>query len=141
MPALRDRPEDLPELIEQHLARLNSRYRAESSFSLKAKEYLCSYQWPGNIAELHNCLEKCLLQRRGDKLGVQDLPSLVVDQLHQKTTNEKVTPSLAMIEKQAIEQALLLHKGKSTEVAAVLGIGRTTLWRKLKKYQLQANED
>lgn len=141
MPPLRERQDDLVVLLDKQLDRLNRRYHANLSLSGKAREYLYKYTWPGNVTELQNCMENIVLQRRSDRLGVKDLQSQL---LSPTSTQLSAVPgqikSLDVIEKQAIQHVWTLYNGKAKEVAEALGIGRTTLWRKLKKYQIIRDE-
>lgn len=141
MPPLRERQDDLVVLIDKQLERFNSRYHANLRLSGKAREYLCKYTWPGNVTELQNCMENIVLQRRSDRLGVKDLPpQLLSSASAQQSAVPGKIQSLEVIEKQAIQHAWALYDGKVKEVAAALGIGRTTLWRKMKKYQIMREE-
>lgn len=141
IPPLRERQDDLVVLLDKQLDRLNSRYHVNLSLSVKAREYLYKYTWLGNVSELQNSMENIVLQRRSDRLGVKDLPPQL---LSPSSTMLSAEPgqiqSLEVIEKQAIQHAWTLYNGKVKEIAETLGIGRTTLWRKLKKYQIIRDE-
>lgn len=137
IPPLRERQDDLVVLLDKQLEQLKSRYHANLSLSNKAREYLCKYAWPGNVSELHSRMENIVLQRRSDCLGVKDLPQEIATAAGSKLTEVPgKIQSLEVIEKQAIQHVWVLYNGKAKEAAEALGIGRTTLWRKLKKYKL-----
>jgi DNA-binding NtrC family response regulator len=152
LPPLRERKEDIPPLIERFLATSESRYILTN----EAMEALLAYSWPGNIRELKNCLDRMIALNSGPLLHFADLPTAIV---HHKAAssgaeavavangNGRYPPqqaqasasgimSLQQLEKQAIENCLRHTRGDRTTAAQLLGIGRTTLYRKLKEYQI-----
>lgn len=146
IPPLRERKEDIPLLIERFLEQAPERY----TLSYDATEALISYDWPGNIRELQNCLERMMSLNSGPLLHFADLPSSVVNHArvgagvasamavggNPVTTPQAVVP-LHELERQAICHALEYTRGDRTLAAQMLGIGRTTLYRKLKEYQME----
>ena len=162
---LRDRKEDIPELINHFLARVGGNY----TLTAEALEVMLSYDWPGNVRELENCVQHMVAINSGPLLHVADLPSNLLNHLNQKKSqylsaaasawpaaNEPdgavaetastagtgmPTPIASIIplmelERRAIMNALDYTKGDRAVAAHLLGIGRTTLYRKLKEYQL-----
>jgi DNA-binding NtrC family response regulator len=171
---LRERKEDLPELVNHFLTRVGGNY----TFTAEALEVMLSYDWPGNVRELENCVQHMVAVNSGPLLHVADLPSNLQNHLLQKKTqylsaaatvwhgaNEYTSglppmgstnapaaraedPSMAStaqiasiiplmeLERRAIMNALDYTKGDRAVAAHLLGIGRTTLYRKLKEYQL-----
>jgi DNA-binding NtrC family response regulator len=160
---LRERKEDIPALINHFLARSAATYTITS----EAMEILLSYDWPGNVRELENCIQHLMAVNSGPLLHVADLPSNLQNHLIQKKsqylmaavgTHSAVSVAmpglnpgapeppvslpgvipLAELEKRAIINALQYTKGDRAVAAHLLGIGRTTLYRKLKEYQLES---
>lgn len=149
LPPLRERREDIPLLIERFLEQNPHRYL----LTHEAHEALLNYHWPGNIRELKNCLDRMTALNSGPLLHFQDLPTSLVNSSRGEnqaamaaavgmdfvaSAGPQIAP-LHVMEKQAIKKALDQLKWDRTEVAMRLGIGRTTLYRKIKEYQL--NQD
>jgi DNA-binding NtrC family response regulator len=153
LPPLRERKEDIPLLIERFLSLANGRF----ILSHHATEAMMEYDWPGNIRELMNCLERMMSFNSGPLLHFADLATGVANFTRAQTMTGLVAaaaggarpgsvaaailPSqgilpLQELEKRAIQQALQHTRGDRTTAAQLLGIGRTTLYRKLKEYQL-----
>jgi DNA-binding NtrC family response regulator len=81
VPPLREHPEDIPQLLEQYLQEFRSRFgRPVSAFSREAMEILARYNWPGNIRELINVVERAVILSQGVVLTVSDLPRVLVEQ-------------------------------------------------------------
>ena len=112
-------------------------------------ELLTAYDWPGNVRELEHCIQHMVACNSGPLLHTMDLPSTVMnarkcyteDLLSMATAVGATAPrgirSLPDVEKQAIRDALVYTKGDRGTAAELLGIGRTTLYRKLKEYGIQ----
>jgi len=154
---LRERKEDIPGLIRHFLELYGCNY----TFTQEALEALLAYDWPGNVRELENCIQQLVAIHSGPLLHVHDLPSSIQNFLRatkaqsmamavgltatsetapkaQASTAFPASPvmSLTEMEKRAISQALEFTKGDRVMAAHLLGIGRTTLYRKIKEYQL-----
>ncbi len=157
LPPLRERKEDIPMLVERFLAAAPGRF----ILSNDAMEAIIAYNWPGNIRELKNCLERMMAFNSGPLLQFGDLPTAVA--YHARASSVKglaaaatanggsqmrsigfTTPvfpqqtvvPLQELEKRAIQHALQHTHGDRTVAAQLLGIGRTTLYRKLKEFEL-----
>src|SRR5580704_11612377 len=142
LPPLRERKEDIPLLIERFLSLANGRFM----LSHEATEAMMEYDWPGNIRELMNCLERMMSFNSGPLLHFADLPTAVANFKRARVMSGFVTAaaagghtspqqgivSLQELEKRAIQHALQHTRGDRTTAAQLLGIGRTTLYRKLK---------
>ena len=142
MPALRERIDDLPLLAERFLSRITqSRHRAVW-ISDEAMAILRRYPWPGNVRELENVLERAIHQSRDSTIRLTDLPELVRTGRVLTTTTPQPQPilTLADAEREAILRAGWACQGHLSEMAQHLGIGRTTLWRKLKELRLDPNQ-
>jgi DNA-binding NtrC family response regulator len=145
---LRDRKEDIPALIMHFLNRYGNGHR----ISTEAMDSLRDYDWPGNVRELEHSVQQMVAMNSGPWITPTDLPSTIINRSLQREfeTNGTATVHslrpigselhgiipLAEVEKRAIVQAIEYTKGDRTVAAAMLGIGRTTLYRKLKEYGL-----
>ena len=132
LPPLRERREDVPLLsryfIHKYNKKLNRKIRGVSDDAL---EILLKHTWPGNIRELENTIERAIIVSESSYIGVEDLPSGIISK------GEVVIDwSLEGMEREHILKVLSLTKGERKRAAGILEINPTTLWRKLKKYNL-----
>jgi DNA-binding NtrC family response regulator len=150
LPPLRERLDDIPALVTFFLERYGNGHQA----STEMLHALQQYQWPGNIRELEHTIQRMVAMNSGPWLTPADLTSIVGNpscqqefiaasgQNSSSDADATFIPSqngvmpLAELEKRAILHALAHTKGDRTIAAAMLGIGRTTLYRKLKEYGL-----
>ncbi len=103
----------------------------------EAVQALIAHGWPGNVRELENCIERCCAMNSGPLIHIVDLPNSISGPMARPTptgTDDRVVP-LSMIEKQTILKTITLLNGDKMLAAKVLGIGKTTLYRKLKTYE------
>jgi DNA-binding NtrC family response regulator len=158
--ALRDRKEDIPALIVHFLGR----YGRQHTLTPEALDAMLAYEWPGNIRELENCVQHMVAINSGPLLHVADLPSSIQNHIAARKSQflavaagaagadarpiarpvispradlgiaSPIVP-LAELEKREIYRALDYTKGDRVMAAQLLGIGRTTLYRKLKEYE------
>jgi DNA-binding NtrC family response regulator len=139
LPALRDRKEDIVPLAEHLLAKAAASKGTPYSLSPEATDALLSQGWPGNVAELKDCLEYAVAASVGPVLRREDLPlkSQVAEPAAESSgpspQGTKIVP-LAEVEKQTILRTLERLNGDKVMTARMLGIGKTTLYRKLKEY-------
>lgn len=143
MPSLRQRPEDILSLAEQLLSRsFVATGRTPRAMDEGAKKAILNYNWPGNIRELKNALERAAILCAGDQVTIEDLPDRVVEHLVAPSPDHAVlalTPSdvsLEDLEKKHIQQVLTTTRTLE-EAASVLGINLSTLWRKRRRYGLE----
>jgi two-component system response regulator HydG len=136
IPPLRERRQDIPLLATSFLERLSQSSRGAHELSDDAMKALLAYDWPGNVRELENCLERCCAMTSGPVIHVVDLPSSITGAPMQLTVTSAETRILPMleIEKQTILGAIAQLNGDKLMAAKLLGIGKTTLYRKLKEY-------
>ncbi|MBI2818896.1 MAG: sigma-54-dependent Fis family transcriptional regulator [Acidobacteria bacterium] len=141
LPPLRDRKGDIPLLAEQILRDLTAAQRGDRknirwTISSEALDLLLAYNWPGNVRELENCLERAITLGSGPLIQASDLPSNVrlPSPGGLEGSPESVIP-IEEMERQAILRALAGSGGDKLRAARMLGIGKTTLYRKLRKYQ------
>ena len=141
LPSLRERRDDIPLLITHFLDRLALNTDQKKTLSDEAMDLLLKHDWPGNIRELENCLERSWALGSGPVLQVSDLPSDLRTARGgaglRMTADSKVVP-MAELEKQAILATIEQVKGDKLMAACLLRIGKTTLYRKLKEYDSHA---
>jgi DNA-binding NtrC family response regulator len=136
LPPLRERRDDIPLLAESILAGLSQR-RGGASLSLGpfALRLLASYSWPGNVRELVSALESAVIRAEGGtRIDAHHLPDEVRSPAGDGPDRYRAAPSDD--ERQAIEAALEAAGGVRARAAVLLGMGRTTLWRKMREYGL-----
>lgn len=134
MPPLRERKSDIPLLVNSFLEKFNDASGRARTIAEDAMSRLMAYDWPGNVRELENAIERAVALGSGPLLHVTDLPSNV----HYGTDsrlpeNDELLP-LEELERRAILRALRETTGDKLAAARLLGIGKTTLYRKLKQY-------
>jgi len=136
IPPLRERRQDVPLLVAHVLDRLARDTGIEKTISDDALKTLLNYDWPGNVRELENCLERACALSSTNELQVRDLPSQVysapTELLGSSRPPSGIVP-IAELEKQTILNALAQVNGDKLLAARLLGIGKTTLYRKLKE--------
>jgi DNA-binding NtrC family response regulator len=137
IPSLRERRQDIPILAAHFLERL-SRSSQERTLSDDALKAMLAYDWPGNVRELENCLEGACAFTTGPMLHLGDLPVAVSNLQASGSTaggngTSKIIP-MAELEKQTILNTIAQLNGDKLLAARLLGIGKTTLYRKLKEY-------
>jgi DNA-binding NtrC family response regulator len=135
LPPLRDRRVDIPLLVNAFLDKFSDPARPIRTISEDAMRRIMTYDWPGNIRELENAIERAVALGSGPILHVGDLPSNL-----QYTSTEKLPEGdelvpLEALERRAIFRALRETAGDKLAAARLLGIGKTTLYRKLKQYE------
>ncbi len=141
LPPLRERQEDIPFLLD-HFLTLYTRYHEKEvqGFSPEALDHLLAYHWPGNIREIENAVERAVVLARGPKIEVQDLPPAVraaerpvVDLRGEILPLKK---ALEEPEKRIIMEALERNGWNRQKTADMLGVNRSTLFHKMRKYGL-----
>ena len=137
VPALRDRPSDIPLLVETLLARVAPRRKL--TLSTAAMKLLRDYPFPGNVRELRNVLERASLMCDGEMLLPEHFPDEVLAGGEPPPATHTTTPpapDLRAIEQQAFLQAVRGHRGSRRELARKLGISERTLYRRLREAAL-----
>jgi len=144
IPTLRERPEDIPKLVDYFLAIYRARFsRPELDLSDEARARLQTYAWPGNVRELRNCLERAAALSAGDTIEVGQIPILgsgtagfAVDRLAAAAPAPQMAPkTLEELEREHILAVLKQTDGNRERAAAILGISSRTLYRKLREYE------
>jgi two-component system response regulator HydG len=135
LPPLRDRRTDIPLLVNAFLEKFCDPARPIHTISEDAMRRIMAYDWPGNIRELENAIERAVALGSGPILHVGDLPSsLQYTSVEKLPENDELVP-LEALERRAIFRALRETAGDKMAAARLLGIGKTTLYRKLKQYE------
>jgi transcriptional regulator with PAS, ATPase and Fis domain len=143
---LRERKEDIPVLISHFLQRYGNDHKVPD----EVMDLLKEYEWPGNVRELEHTVQQMVAMNSGPWLTAADLPSTVANRGWERGVEARQTQAssafaveggggvipLADVERRAILHAMEVTKGDRTLAAELLGIGRTTLYRKLKEYAL-----
>ncbi|MFZ5515556.1 MAG: sigma-54-dependent transcriptional regulator [Candidatus Zhuqueibacterota bacterium] len=152
MPSLAERVEDIPALVNCFVENFNKKNNMRIiKVAGETIDYLVNYPWPGNVRELENVIERSMLMVDGDTLRPEHLPISIVTHNQNETTGgvamdmkkavtfcNQIIP-LDEIEEEILRQALKLNNYNMSLTAHKLGIGRTTLYRKLDKYQIKLN--
>lgn len=141
LPPLRERKEDIPLLAESFFQQYKAaRQSPIKGFLPKTLDIMMRYDWPGNIRELENAVERALLLCRGEYIAPEDLPPNVQGARDQDRPMVSVPYGMKLkdVEREVILQALADSHGNRTQTARILGISRKTLQNKLKEYGLQA---
>jgi Nif-specific regulatory protein len=144
VPPLRHRPEDITELSDFFLQKYNTETgRRITGFSPQAQHQLKRYRWPGNVRELKNVIERAVVLARGDviqldELSLTNLSTASESQFDVGTIVQEYVPeSLEIIEQRHIEATLRATTWNKSKSAAILGVERSTLDRKIKKYGIR----
>jgi Response regulator containing CheY-like receiver, AAA-type ATPase, and DNA-binding domains len=132
VPPLRERKDDIPLLAASFLKEF-SRENGKKIEGIheKARSRLYSYEWPGNIRELRNCIESAVVMCQSNMITVDDLPPALRDTADEGWINIRLGASMEECEQIIIRDTLSYCKGNKTKAADILGIGRKTLLRKL----------
>ncbi len=141
IPALRERREDIPELIDTLFQRAKERHRLlDVRMASAVHQRLISYRWPGNVRQLENVLERLLVLSSADLITVEDLPEELIPS---STGTAILWPnlpedgiSLEAIERDLISRALEKFDGNQTQAARYLDISRRTLIYRMEKHGL-----
>lgn len=138
LPPLRERKEDVPLLIDHFIGRFNRlQNRNISCVTNEVLTSLVSYDYPGNVRELENIIERCFVLCQGEIIEGKHLPASVrpLEDVDQGTTGQAKT--LRQMESILIIEALRRNKGNQTAAAKELGVNKSTLYRKLKAYNIK----
>ncbi|GAB7079482.1 sigma-54-dependent transcriptional regulator [Megalodesulfovibrio paquesii] len=144
LPPLRERREDIPLLVAHFI----KKYAEFNRMPVKAvtpdtMEYLSAYEWPGNIRQLENVVERCMVLATGETVGVEDLPPELKDEESQFKSAVDLLPArldladtLEKIEAALIRRALIRNDFVQTKASDALGISKSLMQYKLKKYKI-----
>ena len=140
LPPLRERVTDIPLLVRYFL----DHYREDASPARRVSEEvmgrLLAYDWPGNVRELENCIQRAVALSVGPEIQMQDLPSNLLYHVAPSPPLSRELTTLQALERRAIVQALEATAGDRLRAAKLLGIGKTTIYRKLRQYGLEGED-
>ena len=144
LPPLRERRDDIPLLVAHFIEKIASENDIKSkNFTDEALNYLTGYEWPGNIRQLQNVIERCLVLVPNDIISIDDLPSEIKDEEAQFKSAVDLLPveidlaaTLEKIEATLIRRALARTNFTQVKAAELLGLSKSLLQYKLKKYNI-----
>ncbi|MGD8266562.1 MAG: sigma-54 dependent transcriptional regulator [Desulfobacterales bacterium] len=145
LPALRQRVKDIPLLSAHFIKKYADERQAGkpiSGFDPDVERLFLDYPWPGNVRELENIIERAMVMCPGETITIQDLPREFRDQIKNTLhldgipVDAKLYETLAWVERRMIERAMRMADNVQTRAAEILGIGKSGLNQKLKKYKL-----
>ncbi|MFM7431080.1 MAG: sigma-54-dependent transcriptional regulator [Flammeovirgaceae bacterium] len=134
LPPLRDRKEDIPALFHFYVDQCVQRYHKKPDVPQRIIDSLCQYRWPGNIRELQHAVERAVILSRESELSLSDF-QLIQSEVY---VNNNESLNLNDVEREVIRKAIYKHQSNLTKAAEELGIGRTTLYRKMEEYGLHS---
>jgi len=136
LPPLRERKNDLPALIHCFIDRHGGAESGVTGVSYEAMTRLMNYDWPGNVRELENCVQRALALGSPPLIQVKDLPSPLLNYFGTASDPLEIL-TLRELERRAILQTLESTGGDRLRAAKLLGIGKTTIYRKLREYGIE----
>jgi len=137
IPPLRERREDIPMLVGHFMERLSHELGKDiGSISEGALKILMDYNWPGNVRELENAVERALVTCRGQELTEEDFSFLARNGVPTKPWTVPAGMTLQEMEKQLIVATIERTGGNIKESASILGIDRSTMYEKIKRYEI-----
>jgi DNA-binding NtrC family response regulator len=140
LPPLRDRKSDIPLLVTAFLEKFSDPGGPVRTISDDAMRRLIAYDWPGNVRELENAIERAVALGSGPIVHVADLPSNLQYPTTERAPEKDEILPLEELERRAILRTLRETGGDKLSAARMLGIGKTTLYRKLKQYHMEHAE-
>jgi DNA-binding NtrC family response regulator len=141
LPPLRDRKSDIPLLVTAFLEKFSESRGTVRTISDDAMRRLVAYDWPGNVRELENAIERAVALGSGPIVHVADLPSNLQYPTSERVPQKDELLPLEELERRAILRTLRETSGDKLAAARMLGIGKTTLYRKLKQYRVEQSEN
>jgi PAS domain S-box-containing protein len=132
---LRERKEDVPLLIRHYLDEFNRHFGYSKTLSPSVLDKLVNYNWPGNVRELKNLIERMIVMSPGQEINLESLPDAIYVRKRLPKQGARLKDALEETERYLIEETYREHKSWK-KVAEVLGVDRTTVFRKAVKYRL-----
>lgn len=132
---LRDRKEDVPLLIRHYLDQFNSHFGYQKTLSPEILDRLINYAWPGNVRELKNLIERMIVMSPGTVIGTESLPEMIYSKRRLPAKGTRLRDAVEETERYLLEEVWREHRSWK-KVAEILGVDRTTVFRKAVKYGL-----
>jgi transcriptional regulator with PAS, ATPase and Fis domain len=132
VPPLCERRQDIPLLASEFLKAFSLRENRLFSLSDEVMDIFMRYEWPGNVRQIKNVIERAVVLTRGERITTRELPDELLAHCQTRNTISTVKP-LKVLERQAIHEALLLCNGNKSKAARKLGISRKTFYKRLKE--------
>jgi two-component system response regulator AtoC len=140
LPPLRERPGDIPLLVEHFLREYSQKgNRQVTGISPRAMKLLSGYAWPGNVRELEHTIERIVILEDGEVIQPEHLPSFITQRQGEFQVFSDASYTLEDLERRYIQFILRQTRGRRQDAAKILGINRKTLTQKIKKYNLQVH--
>ncbi len=139
IPPLRHRRDDIPLLVEHFLEKVSAKTGNQASITKEALSLLLEYEFPGNVRELENIIERAVILHEGEQVDVEDLP----DKVRSRTSSrrglniDKAQMTLEELEKEYLISVLEETNWQKKKASAILGINASTLYRKIQRYGLE----
>jgi len=137
LPPLRERKSDIPLLVTSFLEKFSDPNEATRELTEEAMRRLMAYDWPGNVRELENTIVRAVALGSGPHVSVMDLPTNLQYPTSERPPEKEEMLPLEELERRAILSTLRQTGNDKQATAKMLGIGKTTLYRKLKQYQIE----
>jgi DNA-binding NtrC family response regulator len=135
VPPLRERPDDVPVLVDHFVALYARKYRRPApAITEAAMERLCEARWPGNVRELRHAVERAVILTGSDVLDADAFPPAAAPVAAASPAPGDEVLNLEEVERAAVEKALRKHRWNVSHAARELGITRTSLYRRMEKY-------
>lgn len=141
IPPLRERLDDIESIVTRKLSYIESEKRRKFTIKKHVLEALKLYPWPGNHRELRNVIERAANFTESGEIDIGDLPNIIIRKVSNQGSDEiSKSNNLSEIQSKAIIRSAKSNKGKVKDMCSDLNIGRTTLWRKLKEYNIDLSQ-
>ena len=140
LPTLKERIEDIPILVDHFLNKFNSHYGKNVKISSDVLNIFLKYSWPGNVRELENLIERLVLLCENEVIKKEDLPFYIIEEaenVKKKPSPRGLPREISELEKEKILEALRLCEFNQSRAARLLGLTRTQLCYRIKKYDLK----
>jgi two-component system response regulator HydG len=138
VPPLRERRDDIPFLAHHFIKKYNTERRSVQGIAPETMGILSTYHWPGNVRELENVIQEAIALGSSEWIRTIDLPQQIRHSEPRLRAASSGVKPLKEIEKETIVEALRISSGNKIEAARILGIGKSTLYEKIKKYSLES---
>ncbi len=137
MPALREHKEDIEDLCYNFLKEFSTTRKSPFTLAKNTLNCLHSYDYPGNVRELRNLMERASVLCHGPEITPSDLPTDLCQKPQDREMGFNLAENMFIAEREFLIRALRHCKSNRTETAALLGISRKNLWEKLKSHDIQ----